>query len=94
MKKTPYEITKKEIGHWPNPTCPSIDDVIDELRYHEGLLEGLLQKRNVKLMSKLERLRSDNENLRIKLEEWRDAYKTLSDKYCALEKEYNLKFKA
>lgn len=89
MKKTPYEIAKKEIGRWPNHTCPNIDSVIDELTYQKDVFEA----RNEKIRNKLERLRDDNEKLRIKLEEWRDAYKELSNKYCALEKEYNLKFK-
>lgn len=84
-KKTPYDITKKEIGRWAGDTCPQIDNVIDELKYHEKMLEA----RNEKVLNMLERLRSSNESLRTALESWRDAYKTLSDKYCALEKETN-----
>ena len=90
MKKTPYEITKKEIGRWPSYTCPSIDSVIDELTYQKDVFEA----RNEKIRNKLERLRDNNEKLRIKLEEWRDAYKQLSEKYIRLEEEYDLKFRA
>lgn len=84
--KLVYKKLKKKAPKVPDITCPAIDDVINRLELLANTDKQLTTRTFKVLSSKLEKLRTANEQLRDSGIYWNQAAKDLIDKYIAKKK--------